>query len=356
VIADLDNIRAAFTWAAAVGDADLALRICTPLGAPWSGSGAVTLLDVTLALALPDAPDHPLYPEALAWAGWAQGFAGESEDAQRIGERALAACDRLGVDGPARCRVWFCVAFVTGFAGRYDDAGRLAERWLKVARSAGDDLELVRALNYRAANLSTARGDLAAARDLAEEALTLSRSIANPTAVGFSSFCASLVWVADEPDRAMDLATAGAEAFESVGADQGLAHCLACQGWIDLQRGDVAQAASLLARSVDLLTKATVTGLGGWLAEVALILQAGADDEGAAVLRGTAPVTAARSVIPLAAEQLAETVEALRRRLGDERFVACTRHGSVLDPDDIATVASERLRRLADDLADGKPT
>jgi predicted ATPase len=347
VIAELDDLRAAVAWAAANGLVDLSLRVLASFQVHITRVGDLTLGWGIAVTAVADARTHPLYPQVLAFTGLAHSHAGDVGQAKRTIEEALSACDTLDVDEGARCRVLLCAAWVAANAGRYDEAGRWSERWLASARASGDDYLLAGALNYRASNLAATRGDLAEARAFAEEALSLSRRNGNPTGLGLASLTSCLVRITDDPDGALSFLTEGMEALDSVGHHAAVGSCLGCQAWVHYQRHDIPGAASLLAAAVSRVQRASVPmALGGWLGLAALVMEACGDDDTSAILRGTAPVVARRGVIPAATEELAATEDALRRRLGRERFDAAVARGTAMDADQALTFVGERFRLL----------
>src|SRR4029077_9649333 len=105
VEAELDNLRAASTWAVAGGDVDLAMRLVAPLTLNGTRIGYITGGWAAAAVATPGASTHPLYPEVLAWSGWAATIAGNLERGVQICRDAVAAADALGSDDRALCAV-----------------------------------------------------------------------------------------------------------------------------------------------------------------------------------------------------------------------------------------------------------
>jgi hypothetical protein len=75
-------------------------------------------------------------------------------------------------------------------------------------------------------------------------------------------------------------------------------------------------------------------------------MEACGDDDTSAILRGTTPVAAGRGVIPAATQQLAYKEDALRRRLGQERFDAHVARGKAMNADQILTFVADRFRQL----------
>jgi predicted ATPase/class 3 adenylate cyclase len=76
VEAELDNLSAAWGWAFAEGEADLAMRLVAPLALNGTRIGYVVQLWAAQAAAMPGAPSTRLFPEVLAVSGWAAAVAG----------------------------------------------------------------------------------------------------------------------------------------------------------------------------------------------------------------------------------------------------------------------------------------
>ena len=119
VEAELDNLRAVLAWSVAGGEADLALRLVAPLALVGTRIGYTTCAWAAPVVAMPEARAHRLYPEVLAWAGYAEAIAGDLEAGVRTCAAALDAAAGLGVDERAMCRVFASAAAVVAYRIRH---------------------------------------------------------------------------------------------------------------------------------------------------------------------------------------------------------------------------------------------
>ena len=96
---DFDNLRAAHLWSIEHADVDAALRLVAGLREySFRCMHAEITSWADAAIALPDAPEHERYPVAVGVAAYGRFIRGDLEGAIELGERAIAAADRLAVD------------------------------------------------------------------------------------------------------------------------------------------------------------------------------------------------------------------------------------------------------------------
>jgi predicted ATPase/class 3 adenylate cyclase len=347
--AELDNLRAALGWSVAVGDVDLALRLVASLtAAAFTGFGyhaAATWAAVVVAM--PGAQAHPRYPEVLAWEGFAAMTAGNSDAARRTYLAAVDAAGNPGADVRSVLRVFRLTVTVASWTSEVEEALRLYERWAESARAAGDDGELALALAGSAVLLAQA-DDVSAAVTRTDEAMTLARRLGNPTALCSAAVCAGLVRMTTDDEAALRFFAESHEVAESVGNQLVIGSSLANQAWIHAQRGEWRQAAPLAARSLGVQHRAgDQAWFRHWIGLATVILEAAGDDEAAATLSphgalSVLPVIGAQALT----EQVAASEEAMRRRLGDDRFETWAARGRAMDDDEIASYADERLAQV----------
>jgi hypothetical protein len=81
---------------------------------------------------------------------------------------------------------------------------------------------------------------------------------------------------------------------------------------------------------------------------VALLLAAVSDDEASATLHGKAGATPQQRIaaLPAMAERLAESEQAVPRRLGDGRFHERATRGRAMDHEALAAYMAERLEQV----------
>ncbi len=96
---DFDNLRAAHRWSMEHSDIDTALRLVAGLREySFRCMHAEIASWADVAIALPDAAAHERYPVAVGVAAYGRFVRGDLEGAIELGERAVAAARRLGVD------------------------------------------------------------------------------------------------------------------------------------------------------------------------------------------------------------------------------------------------------------------
>jgi predicted ATPase/class 3 adenylate cyclase len=272
--ADVDNYRAALTWALAPGlneaptacQAELALQLCAALSLSWSFWGYHT--------------------EALEWLPRAIEL-GPKEDSYEL--------------------AW-CLGALSAFMaamGREESALDLASHSVAVCRRVGDKAELALALQCQ--GLAERRlGKFSSARLHFEEALTAARE-ANDRAIvaGVLVEAAHLEYQTGNPERRVDLERQALSIYEDRGDDY----------WAVAVRGDIACSLRLLGRleEAEQLMLQVVSQLlqvgpvEPWLAEDygALLADLGSY-EAAARLLGTADAARERSGVPRDRDQEAE--------------------------------------------------
>jgi predicted ATPase/class 3 adenylate cyclase len=342
---ELDHLRTALAWSVDQGDADLAMRLVTPLALHGTRVGDATGTWSDPIVAMPEAQRHPLYPQVLGWVGWTKSIAGEHEQAVRIGREALDAAARIGVDARTLCRVLSCVGPIYVYVADFDEGGRLAKRWIEAARKLQDEWELSNALAFAWVHFDTS-GDHAAAIACTDEAMTLARRLGNPSMLCYAAGVSGAARLESDPVSALQFYAEGLEAAESVGNRLGIGLTLGGQAWIRIQRGEWYEAAPLVVRALQGYHRAgDHEGFLMWCPEAVLILEALGDDEASATLFGVAKAATYDTT-----EALVDRMDAsqlvLRRRLGDERFDECVARGSGMDYDELTAFISGNLERV----------
>jgi predicted ATPase/class 3 adenylate cyclase len=349
VEAEFDNLRAAVAWALATADADLALRLVAPFGpvhttrvgyaaSPWVGP----------VLAIVDAPAHPAYPEVLAWSGWATMIAGDVDHGVHLAQKALGAAAAASASDQTMCRVLRSALGTYAYAGRADEAGDLSVQFLAVARSVGDDFDLVGAL-IGSATPSMFAGDNDGARPALDEALVAARRLGNPTVLSMAAMLGAQVRLSTEPDQARELLDEALEAATPVASPVALAVTTGTIAFIHLEQGDWRQASQFFLRALEhsyRIGDSHATRL--MLHALAPVLTMAGADETAALFSGTVAVATTHPFESL----IDEAIIVLRERLGEDRYTAAVARGASLDDDELVALARSEISRL---LADGAP-
>jgi predicted ATPase/DNA-binding SARP family transcriptional activator len=213
MLPDYDNLRAAFEYAMAANDIDLALRLVTSivelahLRVGYEASGwAERALEAA-------SPGHPLLPAACGFAARGAWNRGDFDRARSLAMRADGRIPRRGTG-----RVAYpgdVLADLALYEG--DPRTALAHYDAEVARARRDDdpIRLVWTLFYVAICHAVLR-DPQAGLPAAEESVPVADATANPTARSMARYALGLVLKKSEPDRALALFDEAAELAASV--------------------------------------------------------------------------------------------------------------------------------------------
>ncbi len=200
VLPDQDNLRVAFQFAMRERDADLALRIVTPLPEILHvrvGFEASEWAEHTLDLA---DPEHPLFVVAVGAAARGAWNKGDLAHARRV---ALRAEGRSPAPGTARVAyAGDVLADVALFEGDAEYARRHYQVQCARARELDEPIRLVWTLYYLAvchAVLRDPNGGLAAA----QESLEIAERTGNPSARSMGQYALGLVQKKSEPALAL---------------------------------------------------------------------------------------------------------------------------------------------------------
>jgi predicted ATPase/class 3 adenylate cyclase len=294
---DLDNLRAAVSWAVEAGEVDVALGIITSLasgfgtriGAPF---GPVAERAAAMSVAL----GHPLRGVALASAARSARDRGEGDRARLLAEEALMAAAALPpgrASAHARCRTISGVLVVLSVVEAQDIAWHrdLSEQRLAAAIELDDVWEKALALVQMVGPFLLSDRSRAVAS--AEEALRLARRLANPSVSIYAPMTVGTVVADTDPGRAEMLFD---EAIRTAGALQNHFAEIRARQFLGRARtlyGDHVEAAHAYLESAELANRVgdrlalfhSVGGIACNLAELggqepALLLAAWVEDRG----------------------------------------------------------------------------
>ena len=205
------NLRAAFAFAVASEDADLALGIVAPLGRyttvylwaePWSWC--------RVALGLPGAEIHRLRAPTLVHASLGAWQAGDHTSALALADQALSLADR----GSATwCEAQIGRANALIFLGRLDDADAAATAAVELGGDDADSRVLQRVISMLIVRKVAGRPEPEAARQLLERA-----SIGSPTTYAYALTAAALIVGDDDRTAAIEWNEQAAELAAASGA------------------------------------------------------------------------------------------------------------------------------------------
>jgi predicted ATPase/class 3 adenylate cyclase len=326
---ELDNLRAAVSWAIENGDVEIALGIVASLASAFGTRiGAPFGPIAERATSMPQAGSHPLRSVALASAARSARDRGETDRARLLADRAIEAAAALP-PGPAtaraRCRT---ISGVTVVIGDHQDIlvmRDITELRLAAAAELNDPWEMAHGLMQKAAHFMFE--DPAQAVLYGEEALHIARQLGNPNALIYAPMLLGAAIAQSDPGRAEALlaeaigrASTMKNHFGEVQARQGL-------GRARTLHGDHFRAAQAYVASAELADRighrpAVYLAVGG----IAVNLAALGDGKPASLLatwaecRGHWPenwATRHFGSSPTLAELQAETTATKRRHLED---------------------------------------
>ncbi len=274
---ELDNLRAALSWAIAAGDVGLALQPVADLSVFGDRITPYGLLPEDAARM---DEDHPLAAVALGAACFAASLQGKPDLAWRLAEEAQRrgdALDRSPEGLWVRCRVasGCCIAVAT--QGEFDEFG---QRWLADARELGDAWSLTEALTF---NVGTP--DLDKSIESGEEALAIARALGVQSRISFAAILLAGRVAETDPERGRELLREGDAAAAASGNDWSEFSRTTSMSLLQIAAGDAQGAAQTLLEGME---QWAPRGLPGIVMQFSCMLAArlyvAGDHEGAVVL------------------------------------------------------------------------
>jgi predicted ATPase len=341
---ELDNVRAALSWAIAAGEAELALRLAGSLVRFWSTRGLMSAGRRWLEDAL--AAGGEVFSGTLADAHWAAGYLalgeGDFLEARADFERSLALAQEQG-DPLRRAAALGQLAWLAMAGGEHRDARRLAEESSRLAEESNDKLTASGALGTLA-ELAAAAGEYADAIALYERGLQLRRALGDKRLVANSLLgMGRAELLRGDCERATALLEESLAQARLVKDTWLMSAALGNIGAVELCSGDSGRARELFGEGLRLATErrdrrvvaelvrnvAAACALEGRPAEAARLL--GAAD----ALRETTGAAA------MPTETMIEErfLDSLGASLGDTAYGAALRNGRSLAPEDATALA-----------------
>jgi predicted ATPase/class 3 adenylate cyclase len=343
---EIENLRAALTWATGADDAGLSLSLIGDFGfwnlyygrrlgyvlGPWSAA----------ALATTGARDDPRFARVLAVRAIDHLNHQRSDEASRDARRAIDLM--TGSGAPFSVRPWcvWCLGLVvSGRAGEVEGA----DPFLDAARATGDDYTVATALTVVASwwyTLANAERCL----PFAEEAVLLAQRIGNPTLIEMSgSFLAGALETTDPP-RARTVLEAVIGQGE--GVDFG-SHALIPLAWLARMGSDAASTkwARRFRSGLDLTYEAGDAEFV--LSCLDLYAQALANTdraESAALLSASVGRLAPHMSNPISVAHRRDTSERLLAQLGEDDFAELSAQGASLGYEEAVALARAELDRV----------
>jgi predicted ATPase/class 3 adenylate cyclase len=337
---EVDNLRAAFTWAVDTRDSDTALRLLGNVPVPGVSNVALAFRSgAEGAIALPGASEHPNLPAALAATASFAHQRGETDLAVRLSDEALAAERRLGTAPDAR--LWLVRAFIAMSRGAFEEDIEYTQRAAAVHRERGDTAGLAIALG-RIAVVRTMLGDSAGAIRDAEEALACARTIDARGATMMTLSLAAYALAEIDPERALALINEAIELNMLLGRTPGPMWGVASR--IAARLGNRHEALRFLARGIEESHRIGARPVLRPMLRRAGDLLAPDDPEAAAILHGASE---GGTPFPQAEDDHRQAVAILDRSLGATRRKKLNEQGERTDEDAGISLALDAIRRAA---------
>jgi predicted ATPase len=259
---DMDNLRAAVTWALECGHSEGVLRVLEAMGlltlrieatvTAW----ATALAGIVRPQSSPDPPgDFKSIPDdrmahVLSLVGWRAVRDGQLEEACRIASEAVALTEggvSRGVRSAiaARCRVLATALPAAMYQGVTDLAA--SEEWVALATSLDDPYEEASALSVLAAERTVAgRED---AIEAAEASLRAARRSGSPTVLCFALHCLGTALVRVDQARAIACHDESIAFAEAAGNDWAVSMVSASRAAVLFGLGDTSTASRVMLAS-----------------------------------------------------------------------------------------------------------
>jgi predicted ATPase/DNA-binding CsgD family transcriptional regulator len=328
---ELPNFRVALATALQDGQAELGLRLCSALRAPWVVYGdvteGITWFDRFLRIADPVDPDI----RAMALSRSAE-LAFEQQDYARAATAAQAAADLYAAEGmPGSSCALRLLGLVSLRAGQAEGALASVQAAAEAATADGDPWEEGLALAARATVLARL-GQF----DEAGAAFTAALEIlADNNGWGVAQVLygfGSLARARRDNDSALRHFRNALRLFEEIDARTEIARCLAGIGWVTLATGNLSSAAESLSQSLRLsMATGQRLGIARGLDAVAALAVAAGDPATAVRLQGAAgalrdqvgPVRSAAAQV-----RLDDVLAVARRQVGEPQATRLLAEGA----------------------------
>jgi predicted ATPase/class 3 adenylate cyclase len=343
---EIDNVRAALTWATGADDADLSLSLMAGfrfwmlfarsieyvLG-PWAAA----------ALATTGASDDTRYAQVLAVRALDHFNHQRYDDAERDARDAVDLLAKSDV--PFSPDPWLVLAGDLVQMGRAEEVVDGIDPLLEAARATGDDYTLGSAL-LEVALWRYVLADADRFLPAAEEAMVVAQRTGNPTLLSLAFGCLGLALEATDP--------AGAQSCLESAIDYGAA--VGFNFWVGVSRGWLArmgadatnpQWATQFRSGLDLFDEAGDTRIVVSFLDVYSQSLATSDRaESAAILSAAVVELAPHLSNPISVVHRRQTTERLLAQLGKERFAELTAQGSTLSYDGAVALALAEIDRV----------
>jgi predicted ATPase len=253
---ELDNLRAALSWARAAEDMESGLRLAVALARFWEEHGYVRegreWLESLLSQ-LAERDDHgplaALHARALATTAWLAFLQGDYQGAAPLAERSLALWHTLGqsANSPVALNT---LAYVAGHEGKLARQEALFRESLALYQAQGDTQGVAAVLSWLGI-LRRYLDDLDGAMALLEESLALVREVGDTSGVAFALLHLGGVATARRDyERAQSLFEQSLAIYRELGDSSDAAYVLSALAGVAADRGDFARARTLCDETI----------------------------------------------------------------------------------------------------------
>ena len=239
--ADIENLRAALSWAETSGRHAELLRLTAALALYWRLHGDIRegrdRLERAIALASPGDPVLGRALVGLARIAWVLGD-------PRYGQLDRAALEAAQASGDERTagRAFLGIAIEHMNTGRLDEASAVLERVLEIGHRV-PDASLVSDALLLSGNVAWNRADYEQARACYERGASVAGDAGDATSRGFQlTNLGMLVRQMGDPSRALSLLTEASEVLAAVGDHDGQGWAVVCQAIALTDLGRLAEA------------------------------------------------------------------------------------------------------------------
>jgi predicted ATPase/DNA-binding SARP family transcriptional activator len=345
---DFDNLRAAHLWSVEHGDIDTALRLVAGLREySFRCMHAEITVWADAAIALPRADGHDRYPVTVGVAAYGRFVRGDLEGAIELGERAVAAADRLGIDGSglaerALGNAWF-------YRGDTERGVDWIDRVVASARQ-GSPARLAHALYMRSVAFTSVGDNLSGDR-FAVDSFTAAVESGSPTALAQAHYAQGLALKSTNPVEATTELQRSADLASGAGNRWIQAFALTEVLWLEAHQGRPGEALGRFIDVIDLWYRG-----GDWASQwlslrhvFGILVQLRAD-HGAATLHGALTAAGAAYALPFEAadaQRIGVLVDDLRDRLGPAAFASAVRRGASLSDGEIIAFVRGQIGTLS---------
>jgi len=339
--AAFDDMREAHATALAGADVDRAFRLVVALREyAWRRIRYELLAWADAAVVMPGADEHPRYPIVLGVVAYGRFVHGELDAAVAIGERAVAAAERLGTstDGLAERAI--------GNALFYRDGETEARPWMN-RMLASIDAEAAPCITAHASYMlsvaETSVGNGGAGAKLAESAAAAAAKCGSPTAHAQAMYALGLSVEQTDPARALELLERSVQHGETVDNRWIRAFALTEALWIRAKSGAAIDALRGYHDVIDTWFRG-----GDWanqwlsLRHVFAIFESLGHDEVAATIYGALDAAGVLYALPLGpgnADDFDQAVRRLSSRLGANRFKEAAEQGRTMRDEEVVRYA-----------------